>query len=172
RSSGRESGWPPARTARSPPKTKTGDTTRPAAHQSPQWTVRSRPAATPVPERIASRRRHARECGEFGDPGALEEFGGGDRIGRSGAVGGAQPGQRARAARGLAGVADPAAVEDDAVRQHGPVALLDELGHRELDLHRVLLGGPRPPPDQPLEVRVDGQPRYVEGIAEDDVGGL
>ena len=95
----------------------------------------------------------------LGRPRALEQRGGGARIGRAGAVGRAVGGQRARAAGGLAGVADPPAVEDHPVREHGPVALGDERADRVLDLDRVGLGGPAPAPDQPPEVGVDGDAR-------------
>jgi hypothetical protein len=48
----------------------------------------------------------------------------------------------ARPAGRLAGVADPAAVEDHPVAEHRPVRLGQQLGDLRLDLHRVLRGGP------------------------------
>ena len=64
------------------------------------------------------------------------------------------------------------AVKDHPVAEVGPFAALDELGDRELDLHRILFGGPLPAPDQPAEMGVNGDAGNVEGISQDDVGGL
>ncbi|CAG6397921.1 hypothetical protein SCOCK_60254 [Actinacidiphila cocklensis] len=69
-------------------------------------------------------------------------------------------------------MADPAAVEDDAMRQHRPLRLREEPRDVLLDLLRVLGGGPAEAPGQPSEVGVHGDPRYAEGVAEDNVGRL
>ena len=65
-----------------------------------------------------------------------------------------------------------AAVEDDAVREHRPLALGEERGDLRLDLLRVLLRGPLPAPHQPPEVGVHGEARHAEGVAEHHIGRL
>ena len=89
-----------------------------------------------------------------------------------GPVGGAVGAQRARAARRLAGVTDPPAMEDHLVGHLRPVPLGHERADRVLDLDRVLLLGPAPAPHQASEVGVDRDARDAERVAEDHVGGL
>ena len=79
---------------------------------------------------------------------------------------------RAGAAGRLLGVADAAAVPDQVVAQHHPVALLEERADGVLDLDRVGLVGPAEAAGQPADVGVDGDARDAEAVAEDDVGGL
>ncbi len=78
----------------------------------------------------------------------------------------------ARAAGRPAGVADPAAVPDHALREVRPVPARDERGHLGLDLHRVGVGRPVKPAGQPPEVGVHGDAGDAEGVAEHHVGGL
>ena len=71
--------------------------------------------------------------------------GGGLGVGRPLAVRRAEPGDRAGAAGGLLGVAAAAAVPDQVVAEHGPVALGEQCADRVLDLDRVGLVGPAEP---------------------------
>jgi hypothetical protein len=63
-------------------------------------------------------------------------------------------------------------VEDHPMRQHRPVAPFEQRPDGVLDLDRVGFGGQLPAVHQPLKMGVDGYPGHVEGVAEDDVGGL
>lgn len=72
----------------------------------------------------------------------------------------------------LACVAHAPTVEDHAMGQQRPFLALDEHTHRVLDLDRVGLVGPFPATHEPLEVGVDRDTRHIEGVTEDDVGGL
>ncbi len=69
-------------------------------------------------------------------------------------------------------MADTSAVEDDAVREHRPLALREEVADDGLDLLRVRLVRPLPAPHEPPEVRVHGDARHSERIAQDDIRGL
>lgn len=69
-------------------------------------------------------------------------------------------------------MADPAAVEDDPVREHRPLALREDRTDLRLDLLRVLLLGQLPAAHQSTEMGVHRDPRHTERIAEDHVGGL
>ena len=60
----------------------------------------------------------------------------------------------------------------DMVRQHGPVAPREQARDLGLDLVRVGLLGPAEPAHEPPEVRVDGDPRDAERVAQHDVGRL
>ena len=84
----------------------------------------------------------------------------------------AQPGDRAGAACRLLGMAAPAAVPDEVVGEHRPVALGEEGADGVLDLDRVGLLGPAEAAREPAEVGVDGDAGHAEGVAEHDVGGL
>ena len=78
----------------------------------------------------------------------------------------------ARAAGGLAGVADPAAVKDQPVAHDRPLLARDQRGQVGLDLDRILLLGQLHAPRQPAHVGVHGDARDAERMAEDDVGRL
>ena len=86
------------------------DTPPPCAHAS-TGAARASNLTSSIPARAASS-RHAR---------ALQQLHRHLRVGRADAVRRAHLRQRARAARGLLGVADPPAVEDHPMRQHRPV---------------------------------------------------
>jgi len=64
-------------------------------------------------------------------------------------------------------------VQDQPVREHGPV-LAGEQRHQILfDLHRILLPGETEPQGHPPDVGVDDHPfLHAEGVAEDHVRGL
>ncbi len=81
-------------------------------------------------------------------------------------------GQHAHPARRFAGVAHPATVKDHPVTEQRPLLAFDEFADGVLDLDRVLLGRPAPPPNQAPEMGVDGDSGDVERIAQDDVRGL
>src|SRR3989442_2042955 len=70
------------------------------------------------------------------------------------------------------GEADPAAVQDEAQAEAGPLLWRQHLRHLGFDLHRIGAFGQAEPSRQPLDVGVDGEPRDPEGDAEHDVGGL
>ena len=75
-------------------------------------------------------------------------------------------------AGGLAGVADPAAVEDQPVAHDRPLLARDQGGQVGLDLDRILLLGQLHAPREPPDMGVDGDARDPERVTEDDVGGL
>ncbi len=133
---------------------------------------RGRWGARPRAPAGARRRPRCRPCQQVRPGRALDQRRGLLRVGGAGAVGRAVGGEGAGAAGGLAGVAHPAAVEDHLVRHDRPVALGHQRADGVLDLDRVLLLRPSPAPDEPAEVRVDGDAGDVERVAEDHVGGL
>ena len=69
-------------------------------------------------------------------------------------------------------MADAAAVPDQVVAEHHPVALGEQRADGVLDLDRVGLLGPAEAAGEPAEVGVDGDAGDAEGVAEDDVRGL
>src|SRR4051794_38282673 len=75
-------------------------------------------------------------------------------------------GQHAYAACGFSRVTHAAPVEDHPVAQQGPLAALDQLADRVLDLDRVLFGSPAPATHQAAEMSVDSDSRNVECVAE------
>src|SRR5690606_27489490 len=78
----------------------------------------------------------------------------------------------ARTARRLAREAHAAPVEDQPVREHPPLRLLDQTPDHLLDLDRVLPRGPAETAPGAAEVRVHGQPRHAERVPEHDVRRL
>jgi len=63
-------------------------------------------------------------------------------------------------------------VQDHPVGEVGPLRRREELHEVGLDLLGRGLLGPAEASREPADVGVDGDPRDVEGVAEDDVGGL
>ena len=102
-----------------------------AATAAPPSRPRPRRGRGATPAAVTSR-RPSRERAD------LDELGGGGRVGRAEAEGRAPVRHRARAAGGLARVADPPAVPDQPVREQHPVGLGDELADLRLDLDRVV----------------------------------
>ena len=104
--------------------------------------------------------------------GDLTSFSADLGIDRPDAVRGAPLRQPAGPAGRLLRVADPPSVEDHPVAEVGPLLLRDSSAISASTLTGSLLLGPAEPAHQPAEVRVDGQARDAEGVAEDDVRRL
>src|SRR5437762_6085428 len=148
------------------------------------------PMRTSSPPRTIDGRRGPREgwlmTGPGAPPGPLADgssamphpyAGGGCRQGTAPAPG---PNGRRRAevvehtlrAARRPGEADPAAVQDEAQAEAGPLLRRQHLRHLGFDFHRIAAFGQTEPSRQPFDVGVDREPRDAEGDAEHDVGGL
>lgn len=80
--------------------------------------------------------------------------------------------EEALIAEGFAGGANLAAVEDHAVAEEGPLIGGDEGHEVAFDLDGVVVDGEAEALAEAANVGVDGDAGGVEGVAEDDVGGL
>ena len=110
-----------------------GSTGSPAPPSSPLSAAQ--PARTVTAASANDSHGHSQPCATSWD--VLDELGRHDRVGRSLAVRGAEPGDRARPAGRLAGVTPTAAVPDQPVREHRPVLAREQRADFSLDLDRV-----------------------------------
>ena len=145
---------------------------RPSTRTSGSRSGRGRPACTPASQQHGRRRSAARDPSLTRDPRS-----GPASPPCAGSVGPSPYAGHQRATgqapqAGLRAWQTPAAVPDQVVAEHRPVALGEQRADLVLDLDRVGLLGPAEAAGQPAEVRVHGDARDPERVAEHHVGGL